>query len=398
MDDYKYFKNKRADKIYLSGLMKVRGFVKDDIGEIREHIRPLRYISKVFDAKERHHFVKEGEELVIRITDGERQEVLAKVYEDTREINALTFQRYNIESGNPHKAYFTFIGDEIDLLRRFLNNLEIMPKNTDQNTRVDDQFLNDIILSKEQIVFLLNKKPELISEILENEITETEIINLGYRKKQISVFEGLLNDVKFFNEYKNELGPSKKDENVWQHFFERNTWIFGYGLEYIFNSTLDDKKLEQVTSGSSAWESGKRVDALLKSRGIINSLCFGEIKTHKTPLLKQVKEPYRKDCWAISDELNGGIVQIQKTVQKSIESIKTKTQIKDSAGDITGEELYLYHPKSFLIIGTHHEFSGEHGINESKYSSFELFRKNLFNPEVITFDELFERAKYIVEK
>ena len=30
-------------------------------------------------------------------------------------------------------------------------------------------------------------------------------------------------------------------------------------------------------------------------------------------------------------------------------------------------------------------------------SSFEMFRRNLANPEVITFDELLERARYIVE-
>ena len=79
-----------------------------------------------------------------------------------------------------------------------------------------------------------------------------------------------------------------------------------------------------------------------------------------------------------------------------MENIKTKIQMKNKKGDLTGEELYLYHPKSFLIIGSLSEFDGPYGINEDKYSSFELFRKNIFNPEIITFDELFERAKYIV--
>ena len=36
-------------------------------------------------------------------------------------------------------------------------------------------------------------------------------------------------------------------------------------------------------------------------------------------------------------------------------------------------------------------------MNEEQYSSFELFRRSLNSPEIITFDELFERAKYIVE-
>jgi len=39
----------------------------------------------------------------------------------------------------------------------------------------------------------------------------------------------------------------------------------------------------------------------------------------------------------------------------------------------------------------------ENGINEEKFSSFELFRQSLNSPEIITFDELYERTKYIVE-
>jgi hypothetical protein len=134
----------------------------------------------------------------------------------------------------------------------------------------------------------------------------------------------------------------------------------------------------------------------MKTKGMINSLCFGEIKTNKTDLLKKITLPYRRECWSVSDELIGGVAQIQKTIQKSIENIRTKTEIKDKNGDLTGEQLYLYQPKSFLIIGTLSQFVVEDKVNEEKFSSFELFRRNLVNPEIITFDELYERAKHIV--
>lgn len=173
--------------------------------------------------------------------------------------------------------------------------------------------------------------------------------------------------------------------------------MFGYGLNYIFNTPLDGKKLEQIVKGNDVVDSGKRVDALLKTQGIISSLCFVEIKTHKKHLLKQVKDPYRAESWAISDELAGAIAQVQRTVQVSLRNIKTKTQIKTKDGELTKEELFLYEPKSYLVIGSLSEFEGEHGINEDKFSSFEMFRRNLKNPEIITFDELYSRAKYIVE-
>jgi predicted transcriptional regulator len=193
------------------------------------------------------------------------------------------------------------------------------------------------------------------------------------------------------------MTEAKGREAVWQNFFERNTWIFGYGLNFVFNSPLEDKKLEQVVSGYNFNNSGKRIDALMKTKGVINSFCFGEIKTHKTDLLKRVKDSYRGECWAISDELAGAIAQTQKTVQKSIKDLSTKIEIKDKRGDLTGEEVYIYQPKSFVVIGNLNEFKSEYGINEDKYSSFELFRQNNINPEIITFDELLERAKFIVK-
>lgn len=251
-------------------------------------------------------------------------------------------------------------------------------------------------MTKEQSLKLISEYPELINEILKNEITQTDIVALGFRKEQLIRFEKLLNDTDYFEQEMTKLLLVKKEE-LWQKFFELNSWILGYGLNFIFNSPLEGKKLEQVVKGFSAFDAGKRTDALLKTRGAISSLCFGEIKTHITPLLKATKMPYRSECWPVSDELSGGIAQIHKTVQKSIENIKTKTQMKAKSGGLTGEELFLYHPKSFLIIGKLSQFLEQNGINEDKYSSFELLRKNLYNPEIITFDELYERAKFIIK-
>lgn len=137
--------------------------------------------------------------------------------------------------------------------------------------------------------------------------------------------------------------------------------------------------------------------ALLKTHGLIGAVLFGEIKTHATPLLKPVASPYRKECWQISDELAGAIAQVQRSVQVSLANIQSRLDVKGEDGAPTGERLFLYQPRSFLVIGSLAEFRTQHGINEEKYSSFELFRRNVTAPEIITFDELFERARFIVE-
>jgi hypothetical protein len=48
-------------------------------------------------------------------------------------------------------------------------------------------------------------------------------------------------------------------------------------------------------------------------------------------------------------------------------------------------------PKTILIIGNTAELDSPH-----KRNTFDLYRSSLRNPEVVTFDELFERAKFIV--
>lgn len=263
--------------------------------------------------------------------------------------------------------------------------------------KLDDKFVSSLVLTRQQALDLLAGQPELVEELIRTKISARDVAELGHRRKQLAEFAALLEDEQYFEAQRRSLGVSKGPEAVWQAFFENNTWIFGYGLNYVLNSPLDEAKLETAVKGHDFLGAGKRVDALLKTQGLISALSFGEIKTHKSDLLKPVAQPYRKECWQVSDELAGGVAQVQRSVQVSLTNIRSKVELKDTSGAPTGETLFLYQPRSFLVIGSLSEFRVAHGINEEKYSSFELFRRDLKAPEIITFDELYERAKYIVD-
>ncbi|CAA0235222.1 Shedu immune nuclease family protein [Tenacibaculum maritimum] len=396
LTDFDYFINKKTDTIYLSKSLSTKVYEKNENGEINEKVRPIRIASLKMENEETHKFYKKGKEIALRVTPNGTQEIKAKYYEDSKGIFNLTIQKFTTETGSPHNTYFSFRGNEIKTLVNFIKNVSSLPTEDKYNKKFDIKAIEKNEISKSEILDFLKTNPELINEIVKSNLTKEEIINLSYRKQQIDVFEKLLKDENYFNQRKKELGINRGIESVWQDFFERNTWIFGYGLDYIFNSPINNKKLEQVVSGYNFNNSGKRIDALMKTRGIINSFCFGELKTHKTKLLKEVKDPYRGESWAISDELAGAISQTQKSVQKSIKELTTKVEIKDKTGNLTGEQIFIYQPKSFVIIGNLSEFKNDSGINEDKFSSFELFRQNQISPEIITFDELFERAKYII--
>ena len=258
---------------------------------------------------------------------------------------------------------------------------------------VTDEQVDNLLFTDSQTKQLIQKNPEIIKSFIKHELTDSDITAVGYRKKELEKFRRLLQEEQYFNEELEKI-DNKSKEALWQRFFERNTWIFGYGLNYIFSTTLEGKKLEQVVSGFTFNSSGKRVDGLLKTKGLISSLCFVEIKRHDTKLI--YSKEYRPDCWNVSRELSGAVSQIQKTVQRTIKELPTQNRLNDKEGNPTGETVFLYKPKSYLIIGTLAEFVTEYGINESKFSSFELFRQNIISPEVITFDELYERAKYLI--
>ncbi|MCK4580969.1 MAG: DUF4263 domain-containing protein, partial [Dehalococcoidia bacterium] len=302
VEDIEYFEGKRADRTYIS-----KAF-----GEAEDDPRKLRIISKVFDSAATQQFAKIKEELVLRVTEGQRQEVKAVFYEDDRSIDSLTIQRYTRKDGNPHKTSFTFTGDEIRKLFQLIRLITCVHLDDQKKERLDDDILEDIIISVDQKRRFLLGNPDLVMEIARNEITKSDVVALAYRKAQLETFGRLLNDPEFFAA-KREEWQKKGDEAVWQQFFEDNPWIFGYGLQYVFTASLPDKRLEQVVAGASVAGKGKRVDALLKTLGAISSLCFVELKTHRTPLL--AAKEYRGECWPVSDELAGAVAQAQKTVR-----------------------------------------------------------------------------------
>jgi hypothetical protein len=83
----------------------------------------MRIASKVIDGSDRYAFAKEKGEVLLRRTEGGRQELVAKFFEDDREINVLTIQRFET-SGSPHKISVSLVGMEIIKLLDFLVNIK----------------------------------------------------------------------------------------------------------------------------------------------------------------------------------------------------------------------------------------------------------------------------------
>lgn len=379
MDNYE---NPIPGKIYISPRLKS---FHDEEGKVR-------IVSKVIESPDVFAFGKVKNELILRHHENGKTHIRATVIEEPRGITVLNIQGWSIATDKPHNASFSFIGEEIGLLHEFVEQILEVEFSTLGAINIKDEDLKQLILNDRQAKRLFAENQELLSSLAKSEITKEDVVALGYRKKQLSVFDRLLSDSKYFENLRKKKGTTA--EGLWQQFFEKNQWIFGYSLSYVHLSELDDRKLEQLVEGYSINSHGKRVDGLMKSKGFISSLCFVEIKTHNTELL--AGKPYRSGCWSVSKEVSGAISQVQGTVASAIDNISTKLIPSSTEGNPTGEQLFNYQPKSFLVVGNLNQFVTEHGINEEKFRSFELFRRNTQSPEIITYDELYERAQFIV--
>ncbi|MBB1324049.1 DUF4263 domain-containing protein [Pseudoalteromonas sp. SR45-1] len=379
MDDYQ---NPLPGKTYISPSLQSFGNKE----------RRVRIASKILPSEDGYEYVKERDEVVLRKKQDAKTYITAKFLEDTRQTFVLTVQKFMTETGQPYGSGFSFVDEEIGRFCEFLANIQAVDFKTRSKVNITDEELRKIALTTHQAKTFVTENQELFAEALKSEVTTEDLIAVGFRKKQLSVYSQLLIDQNYFDDIKKRKGCT--NEGLWQKYFEKNPWIFGYGLGYIFLSGLDDRKLEQVVQGFSVVSHGKRVDALMKTKGIISNLCFIEIKTHATDLLET--KPYRSGCWAPSKELAGAIAQVQGTVASAVENLSSKITPNDKVGDPTGEEIFNYQPKSYLVIGSMDEFVSDNGVNKDKLRSFELLRKNTSNPEIITFDELYERARFIV--
>ena len=187
-------------------------------------------------------------------------------------------------------------------------------------------------------------------------------------------------------EFEAHLRPGDSwTENDWQAFFKRNDWIFGHGLDYRF---LVTEVVQPNVGGTNVTGTGgQKGDFLLGSSGDVRFSVLVEIKTPGTELLG--KKKYRNGAWEIGEELADGASQMQANVEAW-----TRTAAQDENEEWSDETgVITVQPTGILVIGHLRQLD-----RKTKVRTFERFRQNLWNPQVITYDELRDRARFLVQR
>ncbi|MFT6030738.1 MAG: hypothetical protein ACI8O8_002484 [Oleiphilaceae bacterium] len=197
---------------------------------------------------------------------------------------------------------------------------------------------------------------------------------------QPEMFFKLRNDIELvtleqlIEKYEQMLGK-RLNEGHWQALFNENPFI----LSMAFGCPIIKVQDQASVGGRKISGAGEKITDFLVKNSITNNIAIIEIKTPQELLTgKEYRDSVYSPSVALSGSLNQALDQKYK-LQKNIASVKDASRIYDV-------ETYAVH--CALIIG-------EIPDDLEKQKSFEIFRRNSRDVEIITFDELLEKLKLL---
>ena len=361
------------------------------------------YVSVVFEEDEE---TPEGVEIHTHPNARNRVKVKLSWVRESDEIKAIEikkFKHYKNDGWLP--AGDTFFGEAesvtispttLGLILDFLRTVSELDIGEINQRRMSLSVDGDIPLDeqmKRQLRTFLSRPggQDFIAELIHTGFLQSgDIVNAEYRRIELQRFEDMMNDSAALREYAEEKGVSAdREEGIWQEFFKNNHWIFGYGLDYRFQGILQSQPTmsEGEAGGSDCVES----DFLLGDRRFIS---FVEIKKPSTPLFGSARN--RARTWKLSTDLFDAVSQILEQ-KASGESFYRHSGRHDEDGNRITQK--PHDAKVSLIIGSWAEIADDNdATKEAKQRTLELFRRGNPSVEIITYDELLDRAKFIVEK
>ncbi len=198
-----------------------------------------------------------------------------------------------------------------------------------------------------------------ITEIAKN----LGFINIGdvdqvvQRKNTIARFDKMLNDEVEFKSYKEKLGVGK-DEEVWQKFFEANSWILGSDFVEVLGERVIDEE--------------SKTDIPVKDYdGFVNII---ELKLPGANFWTTENIP--------AADLTKAIMQCARYVTEMERRMNDKKKTDALGGDILK-------PRITLIYGRSNDWSKE------SREQFKILNSSFHNITILSYDHVLQRAKRI---
>ena len=382
-DDEKFFRLRKEGKTYIS---KVFTFGAHS----PEKVRNVHMVMEGSD----HVMLGELEgSLCLRLSGEKRKtQVTALISHDDKKVKRVSLQTFKNRADGSYATFekdsFTFRGDEIQKLLGFLQSFDFIDLSNHQNFQIEDISQSDgpktIIDSSDRSLLqhikgLGGDERKQFMGALASELSKDEVnIILGRKKAYIEMIT--------------HIQSNDWPEKDWQEFFEREKWIFGYGLDYRIMRTFDR---EMVVGGASTDNREKPTTDFLMTFKDYTALV--ELKRPDTPIFQERKGG-RSGTWRFSADFMDAVSQILEQKAQWLSFSQTGDHY-DKAG-AKKLEARTRNAKTILVIGSKSQFQIPENLRERAIMSdtFELFRQETRGIEIITFDELAERAKFILEE
>lgn len=381
-EDAKFFELRREGKTYLSKV-----FTHRAINPERR-----RFAHAVFEGTERAILGEIEGALCLRLTGNQRKtQVTALVSQDDAAIKRVTLQTFKSRAGDWYEGYdkdaFTFRADEFERLLEFLNRIKFIDLSNEDRFQVEDISVGagPKIITDASDRALINRIKQLgeterehLFRSLHVDLTPAEINLLLGRRQALEKFIA-------------QLAEGNWDETDWQDFFEEQSWVFGYGLDYRIMRPFD-REMVVATAGTDN-RNKPTVDFLMT---FTDYTVLVEIKRPDTPIF-QLRQSGRAGTWRFSTEFMDAVSQVLEQKAEWLSAAQSGDHF-DKSGT-RRLEARTRDAKTILVIGNRAEFdrSGNSRDATVKRDTFELFRRDTRTLEIVTFDELLERAKFITK-
>ncbi len=209
-------------------------------------------------------------------------------------------------------------------------------------------------------------------EIIEK-LSELKASNIG----KVNSILGLSQLKKVYEIWtQNKTNP---DEEFWQKLIKEYSWTISQ--VFSFPIVILDKKAylggKEITN-----QHGNIIDFVYKNE-LTNNTILVEIKT---PMSKIIGPKYRGNAYSLDKEITGAINQL----------LNYKDELQKSYYNLArGEnsDYKVFNPRCLLIVGN---LENEE-LNNNQMKSFDLFRNDQRNIDIISFDEFYRKVDYLIK-
>ena len=284
--------------------------------------------------------------------------------------------------------------DDFDVMRKSLNNTTSLSRSAARSVKDVETYnflANRIGRAVKPISVGRHPLRKLFTNVIQNdpqELTDVEQDQvLGVMTKNVKSLAkarpdkltSLRNDIDLVNlemliERYEKMIAARHNENIWQEFLNQNPFILSLAFGYPIIKVRDRASV----GGRKLSGTGEKVTDFLVKNSMTNNTAIVEIKTPQTGLLNKL--PYRDGVLVPSSKLSGAINQ---ALDQKYQFQRAIAQIKESSGI---HDIASYSVNCCLIIGTMPD-------DEEQRKSFELFRGNSKDVEIVTFDELLQKSR-----